>query len=104
MASKSETAIKFGNYVFYSRDDRNGEGTTMKVVMRTRRIVSTEQADAALSELARACDVDGPCYDESAAESMSEFDAMKWTTLCSQRNALQRSKRHNSPKKRESST
>jgi hypothetical protein len=61
----------------------------MKVVMRTHRIVSTEQADAALEELARACNVDGPCYDESAAGSMSEFDAMKWTTLCSQRSALQ---------------
>lgn len=61
----------------------------MKVVMRTRRIVSTEQADAAIEELERASEVDGPCYDESAVELMSEFDAMKWTTLCSQRRVLQ---------------
>jgi hypothetical protein len=61
----------------------------MKIVTTTRRIVSTEQAKAALDELARTYQIDGHCYDESAARLMSEFDALKWTTLCSQHKALQ---------------
>jgi hypothetical protein len=61
----------------------------MKIFTTTRRIVSTKQAEAALEELARAYHIDGHCYEESAARLMSEFDALKWTTLCSQRDALQ---------------
>jgi hypothetical protein len=71
----------------------------MKIVTTTRRIESTEQANEALDELARVyhVHVEGNCYDESAARSMSEFDALKWTTLCAQRNALQKREYEDGP-------
>jgi len=51
-------------------------------------VVSVEEVTAKLDALARHNRVPGHCYDESAAESMSEFDALKWTALCAQRHAL----------------
>lgn len=60
----------------------------MQVFMTTRRVVSVEQATEALDELARDNGIQAHYYDESAARGMSEFDALKWVTLCSQRLAL----------------
>jgi hypothetical protein len=54
-----------------------------------RRVVSVEDATAKLDELARRNGIVSPRYEESEADSMSEFDALKWTSLCSQRVALQ---------------
>ncbi len=54
-----------------------------------RRVVSVEDATTKLDALARRCGIVNPRYEESEADSMSEFDALKWTSLCSQRAALQ---------------
>jgi phosphoketolase len=54
-----------------------------------RRVVSVEEVTAKLDALARRNGITSPCYEESEADSMSEFDALKWTSLCSQRIALQ---------------
>lgn len=61
----------------------------MKISITTRKMVSVEQVTAALDELARENQIGSHCYDESVAQQMSEFDALKWTTLCSQRRVLQ---------------
>ena len=58
------------------------------MIITKRRVVSIEEVTAALDALARTYHIEGHCYDESASESMSEFDALKWTSLCSQRVAL----------------
>jgi hypothetical protein len=60
----------------------------MKIVTTTHKIMSSAQAAAALEELARENNIDGLNYDESAAGQLSEFDAMKWRTLCDQRSVL----------------
>jgi hypothetical protein len=61
----------------------------MKVFTKTNRIITSGQALAALDELARENNIVGQhCYDEAAARSLSEFDAMQWRTLCAQRKAL----------------
>ena len=52
------------------------------------RMVSVEQVTAKLDAIASHCHVAVHCYDESAADSMTEFDALKWTSLCAQRRAL----------------
>jgi hypothetical protein len=61
-----------------------------------RRVVSVEDATAKLDILARRCGIANPRYEESEADSMSEFDALKWISLCSQRIALQESENENS--------
>ena len=52
------------------------------------RMVSVEQVTAKLDAIASRCHVAAHCYDESAADSMTEFDALKWASLCAQRRAL----------------
>lgn len=55
----------------------------------TRRIIgSAEEATAQLDRLATETGIAQHCYAESAADSMSEFDAIKWTALCAQRRVL----------------
>lgn len=58
------------------------------MIITKRIVVSVEEVTAKLDALARHNRVAGHCYDESAADSMSEFDALKWTSLCAQRRAL----------------
>ena len=58
----------------------------MTVTMR--RVVSVEDVTDKLDILARRCGIVNPRYEESEAESMSEFDALEWTSLCFQRSAL----------------
>ena len=58
------------------------------MIVTRRRVVSVEDATAKLDILARRCGIVNPRYEESEADSMSEFDALKWTSLCSQRIAL----------------
>ena len=66
------------------------------MIVTRRRVVSVEDATAKLDILARRCGIADPRYEESEAESMSEFDALKWTSLCSQRIALQQRENENS--------
>jgi hypothetical protein len=75
------------------KDDQeaHSEGTVQMIVTR-RRVISVEDATAKLDALARRYGIVNPCYEESEADSMSEFDALKWTSLCSQRIALQQRK------------
>lgn len=63
------------------------EGVVQMIITK-RRVVSVEDATAKLDALARRCAITNPCYCESESDSMSEFDALKWNSLCSQRNAL----------------
>jgi len=65
----------------------------MKITRRS--VVSVEDATAKLDALARRCGIESPRYDESEADSMTEFDALKWISLCSQRNALEKRKKGN---------
>jgi hypothetical protein len=58
------------------------------MIITKRRVVSVDDVTAKLDALARRNHVAARCYEESAADSMSEFDALKWTSLCSQRRAL----------------
>jgi hypothetical protein len=51
-------------------------------------MVSIQQVEGALDALAEEYSLQGHCYDELASQVMSEFDALKWVTLCSQRIAL----------------
>jgi len=60
----------------------------MKISPTIRRIESSEKATDALDEMARENNIVDYCYDESIARLLSEFDAMRWTTLCAQRTAL----------------
>jgi hypothetical protein len=60
-----------------------------------RRVVSVGEATAKLDALARRYGIASPCYDESESELMSEFDALKWTSLCSQRIALEQRENEN---------
>jgi hypothetical protein len=53
-----------------------------------RRVNSVSEVTAKMDALAREAALVDHCYDESAAESMTEFDALRWKTLCSQRKAL----------------
>jgi hypothetical protein len=53
-----------------------------------RRQVSVEDVTAELDALAHQNHVAAHCYAESVADSMPEFDALKWTSLCAQRSAL----------------
>jgi hypothetical protein len=58
------------------------------MIITKRRAVSVEDVTARLDALARTYHIQGNCYDESASETMPEFDALKWISLCSQRIAL----------------
>jgi hypothetical protein len=58
----------------------------------TRRAVSEKEVTAKLDALALEYQLDGHCYEETASESMAEFDALKWNTLCAQRIALRQRK------------
>jgi hypothetical protein len=58
------------------------------MIIKRRRLDSVEAVTAKLDVLARQSHVQPGCYDESAAHSMNEFDALKWTSLCAQRRAL----------------
>ena len=58
------------------------------MIITKRRVVSVDEVTAKLDALARQNHIVVGCYAESAADSMSEFDALKWTSLCSQRRAL----------------
>jgi hypothetical protein len=60
----------------------------MKIAIKTRRIETAEQATHELDLLARENNLVKHLYDESAAFALSEFDAMKWETLCAQRAML----------------
>lgn len=66
----------------------SSEGATMKVFMKTHKVISSAQASAALNKLAREHGIAGHNYDPAIAHQLSEFDAMKWTTLCAQRSIL----------------
>jgi hypothetical protein len=68
------------------------------VIITRRGVVSVEDATAKLDALARRCGIEKPRYEESEADSMSEFDALKWISLCSQRIALQERENENSPR------
>lgn len=63
------------------------EGAVPMIITK-RIVVSVDEVTAKLDALARHNRVARHCYDESAADSMSEFDALKWTSLCAQRRAL----------------
>ena len=58
----------------------------MKITRRC--VASVEDATAKLDAIARRWGIESPRYVESEADSMTEFDALKWISLCSQRNAL----------------
>ncbi len=58
------------------------------MIVTRRRVNSVEEATAKLEALARRYGITNPCYNESESGLMSEFDALKWTSLCSQRTAL----------------
>ncbi len=62
-----------------------------------RRLVSEEEVEARLDAIARRNDITKHCYEESASDSMPEFDALKWTSLCSQRRALRQREREALP-------
>lgn len=66
------------------------------MIITRRRVVTVEDATAKLDILARRYGIANPRYEESEADSMSEFDALKWISLCSQRIALQERENENS--------
>lgn len=47
----------------------------------TRRLISEHEVEKKLAALASRYDIQDTCYDESMADRMSDFDAMKWTAL-----------------------
>lgn len=53
-----------------------------------RSVVSVADATARLNVLANRYGIESPQYDEFESGHMSEFDALKWTSLCAQRAAL----------------
>jgi hypothetical protein len=65
------------------------------MIVTRRGVVSVEDATAKLDALARRCGITAPRYDEAEADSMSEFDALEWICLCSQRVALQQREKEN---------
>jgi hypothetical protein len=72
-------------------------GGEVKMKITKRRVVSVEDATAKLDAIARRNDIACPRYEESEADSMSEFDALKWTSLCAQREALKQREIENAP-------
>ncbi len=67
----------------------------MKITQR--RVLSVEDATAKLDVLARRYGIASPQYDDIESDSMSEFDALTWTSLCSQRTVLQRREMKTAP-------
>ena len=65
------------------------------MIITRRGVVSVEDATAKLDALVRRCRIENPRYEESEADSMSEFDALEWICLCSQRIALQQRENEN---------
>ena len=63
----------------------------MKITKRS--VVSVEGATARLDVLAHRYEIVSPRYDEAESDQMSEFDALKWTSLCAQRAALKQRER-----------
>jgi hypothetical protein len=53
-----------------------------------RRMISVEFATDALNRLARKYAIPWPKYEPRESDCMTEFDALDWTCLCAQRNAL----------------
>lgn len=68
------------------------------MIVTKRGVMSVEDATAKLDALARRCGIASPRYEESEADSMSEFDALEWICLCSQRVALQQREKESSPR------
>lgn len=52
-----------------------------------RSLLSEDEVKAGLAALARHYHIPKGCYEESAADQMSDFDAQKWLSLCDQLNA-----------------
>jgi hypothetical protein len=75
----------------------SSEGAVQMIVTK-REVMSVEDATAKLDALARRWGIDSPRYEESEADSLSEFDALEWICLCSQRVALQQREKENSPR------
>lgn len=69
------------------------------MIMTKRRVVSVEGVTAKLDALAARYRITGHCYSESASDSMTEFDALKWTSLCSQRRALEQRESQAEPRR-----
>lgn len=65
------------------------------MIITRRRVVSVDDATTKLNAIARRYDIANPRYEESEADSMSEFDALKWISLCEQRIALQQRENEN---------
>ena len=55
-----------------------------------RSLVSDEEVTAKLDALARRYHLPASRYDKSIASKMSEFDALKWMSLCSKLDVLRR--------------
>jgi hypothetical protein len=68
------------------------------MIVTKRRVVSVEDATVKLGAIARRYDIVSPLYEESEADSMSEFDALKWTSLCAQRVALKQREKEKTPR------
>ena len=47
-----------------------------------RRVNTVSEVTAKMDALAREASVTNHCYAESAAAGMTEFDALRWRTLC----------------------
>lgn len=48
----------------------------------TRKLLSEDEVRQELAALARRYSLPSDCCDETAADQMSDFDAMKWASLC----------------------
>ena len=60
-----------------------------------RRILSEQEAVAKLAVLADRYRIQTDCYEKSAADQMSDFDAQKWLSLCEQVKAAKRRRYEN---------
>jgi|GEM_PF-3365723 len=61
-----------------------------------RKLLSEEEVTAKLVALARLHNIPKGCFDESAADQMSDFDAQKWLSLCDLLRAASR-RSHDAP-------
>jgi hypothetical protein len=71
------------------------EGVSDMITVK-RRLLSEEEVTAKLGALARLHNIPKGCYDESAADQMSDFDAQKWLSLCDLLRAARR-RSHDAP-------
>jgi hypothetical protein len=61
----------------------------MKVSTMIRRSVKTvRDAENRLNAIALRCGITTPVYEDSEADTLSEFDALAWICLCAQRKVL----------------